>query len=119
MVLGGQDNRPLHERTLALGRFIASQRGIQGKRSTLRCLQDEWNRSYPQWAYARVSHFAKDVNRAEQALRFPCPHRDIPLKAAMGTGIAWAPFFHYLGIQDDIWKKDVIRRQRKHRGKRQ
>jgi hypothetical protein len=33
-----------------------------------------WNRTYPIWAYDRVTVFARDIDRAEMLLRFPKYH---------------------------------------------
>jgi|GEM_PF-3137898 len=71
MVLQGQDNRPLGERSLTLLQFVAEHGVRQKKRPGWNAVMTAWNRAYPQWAYDRLSNFAKDADRIELAVRFP------------------------------------------------
>jgi hypothetical protein len=72
MILNGRDNRRLGARSLTLVCFVAAERReVTNTKLTLGKLLAVWNRTYPQWAYARVSTFATALNRAEMALRFP------------------------------------------------
>lgn len=88
LVLAGRDNRSLQARSLALARFIANwhtQHG--GKRGAWCRVMAAWNRHAPHWAYERTTQFARDVDRAEKALRCPSYHH--PWTPKRGTGIAW------------------------------
>jgi hypothetical protein len=67
----GRDNRPLSRRNLAVFRFVNDRLDERGNTPPLRLLLDEWNRNHPEWRYADVRNFGRDLGRAERGLLLP------------------------------------------------
>lgn len=67
----GADNRPMHQKTLALVGFLREQRDKGRTALTWSELMHRWNRGHPEWRFPEYRNFARACDRALGQLMSP------------------------------------------------